>query len=291
MRRRPVPFPVNGRGRGLVPVSKGPKRPHGGQTGGGQTGGKHTGGKQSGGKGTGGKGTGLTGRGMTTRVLTAKRRKTSSTRWLQRQLNDPYVTEARKQGYRSRAAFKLIELDDGFQLLKPGATVVDLGATPGGWTQVAAARVKAGEPRGGAVLAVDMVEMDPVPGAEMVLIDFQDEGAPTLIEDKLRGPADLVLSDMAPSSSGHTGTDHLRIIALAELALAFAADVLRPGGAFVCKVLQGGTEPGLLKQMKQMFATVKHAKPPSSRAESAELYVVAKGFRGLPPLADENPRE
>jgi len=253
-------------------VSRGPRRP---------------GGKQTSGKQTGGKGAGLTGRGLTTRVRTAKRRKTSSTRWLQRQLNDPYVAEARKQGYRSRAAFKLIELDDGFQLLKPGATVVDLGATPGGWTQVATARVRAGEPRGGAVIAVDMVEMDPVPGAEMIVIDFRDDDAPALIEDKLRGPVDLVLSDMAPSSSGHTGTDHLRIMALAELALEFAAEVLRPGGAFVCKVLQGGTEPGLLKRMKQMFATVKHAKPPSSRAESAELYVVAKGFRGLSQRAEE----
>ncbi len=239
----------------------------------------------------GGKGSGLTGRSLTTRVRTAKRRKTSSTRWLQRQLNDPYVAEARKQGYRSRAAFKLIELDDGFRLLKPGATVVDLGATPGGWTQVAASRVRAGEMGGGAVIAVDMVEMEPVPGAEMIVIDFREDDALARVEDKLRGPADLVLSDMAPSSSGHTGTDHLRIIALAELALEFAAEVLRPGGAFVCKVLQGGTEPGLLKQMKRMFATVKHAKPPSSRAGSAELYVVAKGFRGRPPPADENPRE
>ncbi len=257
-------------------MSKGPKR---------------SGGRQSGGKQTGGKGAGLTGRGMTTRVRTAKRRKTSSTRWLQRQLNDPYVAEARKQGYRSRAAFKLIELDDGFKLLKPGATVVDLGATPGGWTQVAAARVRAGEPRGGAVIAVDMVEMDPVPGADVVLIDFRDENAPTVIEDKLSGPVDIVLSDMAPSSSGHTGTDHLRIMALAELALDFAADILRPGGAFVCKVLQGGTEPGLLKRMKQMFATVKHAKPPSSRAGSAELYVVAKGFRGVSRKSDETAHE
>jgi 23S rRNA (uridine2552-2'-O)-methyltransferase len=247
-------------------VSKGPKRPNG---------------KQPGGRRTGDKGAGLTGRGLTTRVLTAKRRKTSSTRWLHRQLNDPYVAEARRQGYRSRAAFKLIELDDGFRLLKPGATVVDLGATPGGWTQVAVSRVRAGEIGGGAVVAVDMVEMDPVPGADMVVIDFRDDDAPTIIEDKLRGPVDVVLSDMAPPSSGHTGTDHLRIMALAEMALTFAAEVLRPGGAFVCKVLQGGTEPALLKRMKQMFATVKHAKPPSSRAESAELYVVAKGFRRI----------
>ena len=199
---------------------------------------------------------------------------------MQRQLNDPYVVEARRLGYRSRAAFKLIELDDSFRLLKPGVTVVDLGATPGGWTQVAVARVGAGETGGGAVIAVDMVEMDPVPGAEVLLIDFREDDAPAFIEDKLRGPVDLVLSDMAAPASGHTGTDHLRIMALAELALAFAAEVLRPGGAFVCKVLQGGTEATLLKQMKQMFVTVKHAKPPSSRAESAELYVVAKGFRG-----------
>ncbi len=257
-------------------MSRGPRRP----------GGRPAGGKATGGKQTGGKGSGLTGRGLTTRVRTAKRRKTSSTRWLQRQLNDPYVAEARKQGYRSRAAFKLIELDDSFRLLKPGATVVDLGATPGGWTQVAVGRVRAGERGGGAVVAVDMVEMDPVPGAEMIVIDFRDDDAPARIEDNLRGPVDVVLSDMAPSSSGHTGTDHLRIMALAELALEFAVEVLRPGGAFVCKVLQGGTEPGLLQQMKQMFATVKHAKPPSSRAESAELYVVAKGFRGPSPRAD-----
>lgn len=241
---------------------------------------KRPGGKKAGGSATGGRGAGLTGRGLTTRVKTARRRKTSSTRWLQRQLNDPYVAEARKQGYRSRAAFKLIELDDSFHLLKPGASVVDLGATPGGWTQVAASRVRAGEQNGGAVVAVDMVEMDPVAGAEVILIDFRDDGAPAVIEDRLRGPVDVVLSDMAPASSGHSGTDHLRIMALAEMALAFAVEVLRPGGAFVCKVLQGGTEPTLLKQMKQMFATVKHAKPPSSRSESAELYVVAKGFRG-----------
>ncbi len=268
-------------------MSKGPRRPgssQGGKSGGGRGGGQ-------GGRTTGGGGAGLTGRGLTTRVRTAKRRKTSSTRWLQRQLNDPYVAEARRQGYRSRAAFKLMEIDDSFHILKPGATVVDLGATPGGWTQVAVARVRAGESGGGAVIAVDMVEMDPVPGAELLVLDFRDDGAPALIEDRLRGPVDVVLSDMAPSASGHTGTDHLRIIALAELALAFAAEVLRPGGAFVCKVLQGGTEPGLLKQMKQMFTTVKHAKPPSSRPESAELYVVAKGFRGLASPSGESTRE
>jgi 23S rRNA (uridine2552-2'-O)-methyltransferase len=164
-------------------------------------------------------------------------------------------------------------------MLKPGATVVDLGAAPGGWTQVAVHRVRAGQSGGGAVIAVDMAEMDPVASAEFVQVDFREEEAAVLIEDKLTRPADVVLSDMAPSSSGHAATDHLRIMALAEAALEFAVEVLTPGGTFVCKVLQGGTEPALLKDMKRMFATVRHAKPPASRPESAELYVVAKGFR------------
>jgi 23S rRNA (uridine2552-2'-O)-methyltransferase len=214
------------------------------------------------------------------RLKSGKKRTASSRRWLQRHLDDPYVAEAKRRGFRSRAAFKLIELDDRFRLLRPGARVVDLGAAPGGWTQVAVERVRAGKPGGGRVLAVDLLEMTPVEGAEVLRTDFLDEGAPQLIRDALAGPADIVLSDMAPPSSGHPGADHLRIMALLEAALGFGRLVLAPGGAFVCKVWQGGTEANVLASMKRLFRSVRHVKPPSSRAESAEIYVVASGFRG-----------
>jgi 23S rRNA (uridine2552-2'-O)-methyltransferase len=212
------------------------------------------------------------------RVKTARGRKSSSTEWLARQLNDPYVHAARRDGYRSRAAFKLIELDDRFHLLKPGARVVDLGAAPGGWTQVAVARVKAPYP--GRVVAVDVSAVAPIAGAEILALDFLAPETPAALITALGGPADVVLSDMAAPATGHGATDHVRIIALAEAAYDFARDVLAPGGAFVAKVYQGGTEGDLLRRLKHDFAAVRHAKPPASRAESAEVYVVAQGFRG-----------
>jgi 23S rRNA (uridine2552-2'-O)-methyltransferase len=217
-------------------------------------------------------------RGLAVRVKTAARRSASSTAWLQRQLNDPYVAEAKRLGYRSRAAFKLIELDDRFHLLKRGARVVDLGAAPGGWSQVAAARTGS-EAGKGAVVALDILAMDPIPGVTILERDFLDPTAPDAIKAALGGPADLVLSDMAQPATGHAATDHLRIVALAEAAYAFAREVLAPGGAFVAKVFQGGAEGELLAALKRDFATVRHAKPPASRAESAEVYVIAQGFR------------
>jgi len=215
-------------------------------------------------------------RGLHTRVKTAKGRRVSSTRWLQRQLNDPYVIEAKRLGYRSRAAFKLIELDDKFHFLSKGAKVIDLGAAPGGWTQVAMQRI--GDK--GHVVGIDLQEMEAIAGADLIQADFLDDDAPDRLKELLGGPADLVLSDMAASSTGHPQTDHLRIMALLEVAIDFAADVLAPGGAFVGKVLQGGTENQLLAALKRDFKTVKHAKPPASRSDSAEVYVVAMGFRG-----------
>jgi 23S rRNA (uridine2552-2'-O)-methyltransferase len=209
-----------------------------------------------------------------------KKRKLSSQRWLERHLSDPYVAAARRQGYRSRAAFKLIELDERHHLLKAGMRVVDLGAAPGGWTEVAARRVRAGAPGGGRVFAIDILPMDPISGAGILLGDFLDEPVAASLENALAGPADVVLSDMAPSTTGHPGTDHLRIMALAEAAFAFARRVLAPGGSFVCKVFQGGTEAALLQEIKQCFASVRHAKPPSSRPESAETYLIATRFRG-----------
>jgi 23S rRNA (uridine2552-2'-O)-methyltransferase len=217
------------------------------------------------------------GRGLTTRLKTAKGRSTASQKWLERQLNDPYVRAAQAQGLRSRAAFKLIELDDRFHLLKRGARVVDLGAAPGGWTQVAVQRC------GAKVVALDLLPMDPVAGATVLQGDFQDPEAEQAVLAALDGQADLVLSDMAPNTTGHNATDHLRIIGLAELALDFALRVLAPGGGFVAKVFQGGTEKSLLDTLKRSFATVRHGKPPASRKDSAELYVVATGFRGAPP--------
>jgi 23S rRNA (uridine2552-2'-O)-methyltransferase len=219
------------------------------------------------------------GRGITTRLRTAKTRSTSSQKWLERQLNDPYVRAAQAAGYRSRAAFKLVEIDDRLHLLKPRGRVVDLGAAPGGWTQVALQRI--GE--AGKVVALDLLLMDPVPGAIVLQGDFQDPAAEQAVLAALDGQADLVLSDMAPNTTGHNATDHLRIIALAELALDFAIRVLSPGGAFVAKVFQGGTEKDLLDLLKQRFATVRHVKPPASRKDSAELYVVATGFRAASP--------
>jgi 23S rRNA (uridine2552-2'-O)-methyltransferase len=215
------------------------------------------------------------------RVKTAGRRSASSTQWLERQLNDPYVSEAKRLGFRSRAAFKLMQLDDRFHFLKPGARVVDLGCAPGGWTQVASARVKAEAGRG-RVVGIDLLATDPVPGAVLLRQDFLAAGAPEALRAALGGPADLVLSDMAAPATGHAATDHLRVMALAEAAWDFARAVLAPGGSFVAKVLQGGSERGLLEALKRDFATVRHAKPPASRSESAEIYVVAQGFRGAP---------
>jgi 23S rRNA (uridine2552-2'-O)-methyltransferase len=215
---------------------------------------------------------------MAERVRTAKGRSVSSTHWLARQLNDPYVQRAKRDGYRSRAAYKLIELDDRFRLLKSGGRVVDLGAAPGGWAQVAVARVKA--PNRGKVVAIDINAMAAVPGAIMLELDFLSDEAPGALKAALAGPADVVLSDMAAPATGHGATDHVRIVMLAEAAFAFAREVLAPGGAFVTKVYQGGAEGEFLKSLKHDFASVRHAKPPASRAESAEVYVVAQGFRG-----------
>jgi 23S rRNA (uridine2552-2'-O)-methyltransferase len=210
------------------------------------------------------------------RVKTAKQRTISSTLWLQRQLNDPYVAESKRLGYRSRAAFKLVQLDDRFRLLSKGKRVVDLGCAPGGWCQIAVDRVGPS----GKVVGIDYLEMDVVPGAETLQLDFLDPSAPGKLKALLNGPADIVLSDMAAPTTGHAPTDHLRVVALAETAYEFAAEVLAPGGSFVAKVFQGGTERTLLDRLKRDFTLVRHAKPPASRAESAEVYVVATGFRG-----------
>jgi 23S rRNA (uridine2552-2'-O)-methyltransferase len=221
---------------------------------------------------------GTGGRPLAVRVRKARRRKPSSTDWLNRQLNDPYVAEAHRLGYRSRAAFKLIQLDERFRLLKPGMRVVDLGCAPGGWAQIAARRVG---PRG-TVVGIDLTPTDPVKGAALLAGDFRDPALAEEIRAALGGPADLVLSDMAAPTTGHAATDHLRIVALAEDAFAFAETMLKPGGGFVAKVFQGGAEGELLEALKRAFAEVRHAKPAASRAESAETYVVAKGFRGTP---------
>jgi 23S rRNA (uridine2552-2'-O)-methyltransferase len=222
---------------------------------------------------------GAGGRPLAVRVRSARRRKASSTEWLQRQLNDPFVAEAKRQGYRSRAAFKLIQLDDRFRLLAPGRRVVDLGCAPGGWTQVAVARVG---PQG-SVVGIDLNPMDPMPGAIVLHGDFRDPAMAQEIRKALGGGdvrvADLVLSDMAAPATGHAATDHLRIVGLAEDAFALAETLLAPGGTFVAKVFQGGAEGDLLAALKRAFAEVRHAKPAASRAESAETYVVARGFR------------
>ena len=212
-------------------------------------------------------------------VRNTRRRKASSTRWLSRQLNDPYVAEAQRRGYRSRAAFKLIELDDRFRLLRPGQRVVDLGCAPGGWTQVVVERVGSNKGRG-IVVAVDLAPTGALPGAVILLGDIRDPSVSVALENALGGTADVILSDMAPSTTGHAQTDHLRIVALAEVAFDLASQILKPGGAFVAKVFQGGAEGALLASLKRGFAQLRHAKPPASRAESAETYVVATGFRG-----------
>lgn len=211
------------------------------------------------------------------RLRSSKGRTIGSQRWLERQLNDPYVKEAKARGLRSRAAFKLEQMDDRFKLLKPGTRVVDLGAAPGGWTQVALAR---GAHR---VVGIDLLPVDPIPGAILLQGDFQTAEAERQVLAALDGQADLVLSDMAPNTTGHNATDHLRIMALAEIALDFAGRVLAPGGGFVAKVFAGGSEKDFLNTLKRDFTTVRHAKPPASRKDSAELYVVATGFRGAAP--------
>jgi 23S rRNA (uridine2552-2'-O)-methyltransferase len=214
------------------------------------------------------------------RVKTAKGRTLASTRWLQRQLNDPYVEEAKRQGYRSRAAFKLIEIDDKHHLMKPGSVVIDLGAAPGGWSQVAADRVKAVDGNG-KVVAADLTDIEPVPGVTFLQVDITDAEGPGMLRDALSSArADLVLSDMAASSTGHRQTDYLRVIALAEAALDIAEDMLKPGGVFLAKVLQGGAGQDLVTRLKQGFAKVQHIKPKASRQDSAEVYVLATGFRG-----------
>ncbi len=205
-----------------------------------------------------------------------KRKSPSSKIWLERQLNDPYVARAKREGFRSRAAYKLIEIDDKHRVLRRGAKVVDLGAAPGGWSQVAAKRI--GEK--GHVVGIDILEMDEIPGVTFAQIDFLAGDAPDRLKEMLGGPADIVLSDMAANATGHRQTDHLKIMALVEAAAEFAAEVLKPGGSFLAKVIQGGTEGALLAALKRDFASVKHVKPAASRADSAELYVLATGFRG-----------
>ncbi len=219
------------------------------------------------------------GRQLGVRVKTAHKRSLSSTRWLERQLNDPYVAEAKKQGYRSRAAFKLLQLEEKFKFLGPGKRVVDLGAAPGGWTQVAVARVRPAQ-TGGQVIGLDILPMDPIPDASLRQADFLQDEAPEWLRSELGGPADVVLSDMAAPTTGHTQTDHLRIMGLAEAAYDFAAEVLAPNGVFICKLFQGGAERELLARLKRDFAVVRHAKPAASRADSSETYIVATGFRG-----------
>ena len=219
------------------------------------------------------------GRRLSQRVKTAKGRPIGSSEWLRRQLNDPYVQEAKQRGYRSRAAFKLTEMDEKVHLLKPGQRVVDLGAAPGGWTQVAVERVKAQEGKG-RVVGVDISEMGAIPGATILHLDFLDEKAPDAVRAALDGPVDVVLSDMAPSTTGHPETDHLRVMNLAEAAFLFAQEVLRPGGAFVVKIFQGGSEKAYQDELRRNFATVRRIKPPASRSDSAEFYFVATGFKG-----------
>jgi len=213
------------------------------------------------------------GRGRVPVKVKKDRGRTSSSRaWLQRQLNDPYVAAAKAKGYRSRAAFKLVEMDEKFHFLKKGAKVLDLGAAPGGWSQVAAAK-------GATVVAADVLEMEEIPGVTFFKADLTDARVPDMLKQALEGPADVVMTDMAAPTTGHRATDHIRTIALVEIALAVALDTLKPGGAFVGKVFQGGSSSQLLAELKKAFREVKHVKPPASRAESVELYVVALGFK------------
>ena len=216
---------------------------------------------------------------LRTKVKTAKGRKISSTRWLERQLNDPYVAQAQKEGYRSRAAYKLIEIDDKYKLLKPGQCVVDLGCAPGGWTQVAVKRTKSDRNSGAYVIGIDIQDVDMIAGAEILKMDFMDDAAPDEICNLASRSPDLVLSDMAAAVTGHKNTDHLRTIALAEAAAYFAIENLAPDGAFCAKVFQGGTEEDLLSELKKNFMRVIHVKPKASRKESSELYVIALGFK------------
>ena len=213
-------------------------------------------------------------------VKTGGKRKLSSKLWLERQLNDPYVAKAKREGYRSRAAFKLLEIDDKYRLLKPGMTVVDLGAAPGGWSQIAAKRV--GSPGKGKVIAIDLLEMGEIPGVAFAQLDFLDADAPDKLLAMMGGRADVVMSDMAANTTGHRKTDQLRIVGLVEAAALFASEVLNPGGAFLAKVFQSGADAGLLAQLKRDFASVRHVKPASSRQDSSERYVLATGFRGQP---------
>ncbi len=223
-------------------------------------------------------------RDLRVRVKTARGRKLSSTLWLERQLNDPYVRRARAEGYRGRAAYKIIEIDDKFRFLRPGARVVDLGAAPGGWSQVAAARVNAlGAQRAkpaGRVIGVDLQAVETIPGVELHVLDFLEEDADAAVRAWLGGEADVVMSDMAAASSGHAQTDNFRIAALCEAAADFAEAVLAPGGTFVAKVLGGGADPSLVARLNRTFAKVAHVKPPASRKDSSEKYIVATGFRG-----------
>ena len=221
----------------------------------------------------------ISGRELKTRVKTGKGRPLSSKLWLERQLNDPYVARAKREGYRSRSAFKLSEIDERFHFLKEGARVVDLGGAPGGWSQIAAERTGAARGRG-RVVTIDILAMEGIPGVEFLNLDFLDPQAPDKLKAVLAGPADVVLSDMAANATGHRKTDHIRIMALAEAAAEFARDVLAPRGTFLAKVLQGGTEGALLAALKRDFASVKHVKPSASRSDSAELYMLATGFRG-----------
>jgi 23S rRNA (uridine2552-2'-O)-methyltransferase len=231
-----------------------------------------------------GKTSGRGARDLKVRVKTAKGRKMSSKLWLERQLNDPYVIRAKREGYRGRAAYKILELDDKYRFLVPGARVVDLGCAPGGWCQIAVARVNAlGEKSGkaiGTVLGLDLQEVDPIAGADIHVLDFLSEGADDLVKGWLGGPADVVMSDMAASASGHKGTDHIRIVALVEAAAQLAFDVLEPGGTFVAKVLAGGAETDMQIMLKKNFAKVVNVKPPASRSDSSEKFVVATGFHG-----------
>lgn len=211
------------------------------------------------------------------RLRPKKNRTVSQKRWLERQLNDPYVARAKREGMRSRAAYKLIEIDDKYRLLKPGAHVVDLGAAPGGWSEIAAKRVGVGR---GKIVAIDILDMAPLAGVEFLKLDFLDPRAPERLGTLLGGGADVVLSDMAANATGHKKTDQLKIMALVEAGVEFARETLRPGGSFLTKVLQGGTEPKLLADLKRDYATVRHVKPQASRADSSELYLLASGFRG-----------
>ncbi len=218
---------------------------------------------------------------MAVRLKTARKRTTSQQKWLQRQLNDPYVAKAKEAGYKSRAAFKLAEIDDKYKLLKPGMRIVDLGAAPGGWCQVAAQRIRS-SPEDVRIVAIDLLDIDPLPGVNFMVMDFTAPEADEILKEKLGGLANGVLSDMAANTTGHKPTDHLKIVALAEMAAAFAREVLAPGGFFLCKLFQGGETVTLLNDLKRDFALVRHVKPAASRAGSSELYVLATGFRGAP---------